>query len=39
MYHNLIKEMINVIPEIIYNDHDWQGKNSFFENQSRIERK
>ena len=39
MYHNPIKEMINVIPEIIYNGHYWQGKNSFFGNQSRIERK
>ena len=38
MYHNPLKEIINILPNIIYEDHNWQKEDSYFANKSREER-
>ncbi len=39
MFHNFIEEAINVLPYTIYEDHNWQDKNSRLGKKSRAERK
>lgn len=39
MFHDPVYEALEVIPEILYKDHSWQGKNSVQAARSREERK
>lgn len=38
MYHKLVEELIEKVPNVIYKDQDWQGEDSIYAKMSREER-
>ena len=38
MYHDIVEELIEKVPNVIYKDQDWQGEDSIYAQMSREER-
>ena len=39
MYHSPVYEAAAILPNILYDDHDWQGEDSYYGNRTRAERR